>query len=156
MYMLIDVPDPPAGDYQQVRSWADEASQTFRAELAARLEPAFNGLLAGLPRTTLDDKRSLCKLVNHELARYGLAVSCPKSGRAAYLGADNSTGGVARGKFTFGVTKADGRPTHLGYYAELPHLTLTANDGSRVQGVDWYERVRTGQIGLGESRSPGP
>ena len=78
----------PTGDYGAVVSWQVEVRRLVDDLVIERIEPAFNARLAEMPQETLSDKQQLCRWVNAELRRLGLAIRCPKTGHAAILHAD--------------------------------------------------------------------
>jgi hypothetical protein len=59
-----------------------------REELATRLSPRLSAQVRAVPHDTYAEKQELAKWVNGQLRQLGLAVRCPKTGRAAILVAD--------------------------------------------------------------------
>jgi hypothetical protein len=95
-----------------------------REELAARLAPRLAVQARAMPHGTYAEKQELAKWVNGQLRQLGLAVRCPKTGRAAILVADH---GPNPEKGRFQVQTVHDRKRTLSS-VELPEFALLPAD----------------------------
>ncbi len=95
-----------------------------REELAGRLGPRLLAHARSLPQAAYAEKQELAKWVNGQLRQLGLAVRCPKTGRAAILLADH---GPNPEKGRFQVQTAHDRKRTLSS-VELPEFALMPAD----------------------------
>ncbi len=102
----------------------DQLNREYRQGIMPRLENTLNASIREMPHATLEDKERLADFVNAELAGYGLAVKCPKSGLPGSLSADvGNWPGV--GRFQIRSVSPDGK-RHRTSSDTLPKLELVA------------------------------
>ena len=102
----------------------DQLNREYRQGIMPRLENTLNARIREMPHATLEDKERLADFVNAELAGYGLAIKCPKSGLPGSLSADvGNWPGV--GRFQIRSVSPDGK-RHRTSSDTLPNLELVA------------------------------
>jgi hypothetical protein len=123
--------DSVTKSYAQLREELAAHSDASRKKIAAVLEPALNAKAAMLPHATYDEKKTLAKWANAELRRFGLAIRCPRTGKACLL-MGNPGGQPGKGRFVLEYTDESGKRHHPFTSVTLPHLELTLDDLTRA------------------------
>ena len=109
--LLASLPE----DYGRRYAQMVELSHTFRASLAAAMEPLLNARLkAKTPQDTYEQKHALVAWVNHELRLLGLAIRCPKTGLPAILVADTQDAEHSTIRFRLQIRDTHGKQKKTG------------------------------------------
>jgi hypothetical protein len=100
----------------------------------------FNAYLQSSPQRTVDEKRQLSREANDKLRTLGLAIRCPRTGRAAWLLAD--AGGGPGGRFQLSLASQVPKRRKTVSFAALPSLTLVPRPERQEPFLrPWTERV---------------
>lgn len=111
-------------------------TDTFREELAAALQAPLNAHLASMPQENYEEKQALVLWLNAELRRFGLAVRCPKTGRASLLQVDIGRQ-PEKGRFQTDNVNGQGKRERPLSFNELIPLELMPDDLSRASWGKW-------------------
>jgi hypothetical protein len=134
-------------EYGSCRDRLATLSDAFRKQLGMALQGPLNKRLAEMPHETYEDKQKLVAWLKAELRRFGLAVKCPKTGRASLLQADVGRH-PSRGRFQTDNVDENGKRERPMSFNELIPLEFIPEDLSRESSDKWVERS--------QSRSDGP
>lgn len=135
---------PP--DYLRSAAILQGVHEHIRVKIAAALEPLLNLEAARHPQSTYDEKKELCKWINAELRRFGLALAVPDRSEPCFLLA-NPGGRPGFGRFMLYYFDGNGRRRDALTAVSLPHLSLRLDDLAHAHGQ------RVGRSGL---VPPGP
>ena len=86
---------------------AEHIHHLFMNELGKRLAPALTDHLQLRPQSNIIEKTHVAKWLTEQLARFGLAVRCPKTGQAAVLMAVRKYDNPSRGGFQISAPDPD-------------------------------------------------
>lgn len=126
-----------------------ELNHSFRREMAARLQPAFNAHIQAMPHGTYEEKKALARWVNEELRRFDLAVKCPKTGQPSLIHAGPGNHPEI-GRFQLEHKTAEGKNVRSVNTPELPYIELMEAAPRREALAEWREKV--GREGGGAKR----
>ncbi len=113
----------PTGEYRDVRRSAERATLVLREEIATAVQETINAHMSRLASATYSNKKVMAADVTEELRNLGLAIRCPRTGRAcslqAHPGRDHDVG-----RFRLEYADESGQRHHPMTSVELPALTV--------------------------------
>lgn len=123
-------------DYTIKAAALNALSNAFRQQMAITIQGSLNAQLAKIPQETYEEKKELAKWLNAEMRKFGIAVCCPKTGRASLLYADHGRH-PAQGRFQLDNSDDEGNKHRTLSFNELISLTFMADDLSRAAWGKW-------------------
>ena len=136
--------------YDARRAALAAITDEFREQVGIALQGSLNARLAEIPHETHEEKKALVLWLNAEMRRFGLAIRCPKTGRASLLQADHGRF-PEQGRFQLDNVDDEGIRHRTLSFNELIPLELMPDDLSRAAWGKWAGHSQPGP----RRRSPG-
>lgn len=121
--------EKPDSNYEYVATCLREARQVFHELVAEQLQESLRTEMQSMPHQSYEEKKRLAVWTNNELREMGVAIKCPKTGKAATLQVDPGGNATIVGRF---LLRPYGDRTHRTYCSAnlfpvslMPHFERT-------------------------------
>ena len=123
--------EKPDSNYEYVATRLREARQVFHELVAEQLQESLRTEMQSMPHQSYEEKKMLAVWTNNELREMGVAIKCPKTGKAATLQVDPGSNATIVGRFLL-------RP-----YGDRNHRTYCSVNVFPVSLVPHFERTES-------------